>query len=82
MNEDKERPLASLPTEVLQETYRRAKQGDSEEDERAARVISRELIHRKMQPTHAPTIPVDDDLDDVPLGKACSIDNPDCTSCE
>ena len=25
---------------------------------------------------------VDDDLDDVPLGKACSIDNPDCDSCQ
>lgn len=27
-------------------------------------------------------IPDDDDLDDVPLGKACSIDNPDCESCQ
>ena len=25
---------------------------------------------------------VDDDLDDVPLGPACSIDNPDCDSCQ
>lgn len=25
---------------------------------------------------------IDDDLDDVPLGKACSIDNPDCESCQ
>jgi len=24
---------------------------------------------------------IDDDLDDVPLGKACSIENPDCESC-
>ena len=23
----------------------------------------------------------DDDLDDVPLGKACSLENPDCESC-
>ena len=28
-----------------------------------------------------PAASVDDDLDDVPLGPACSIDNPDCESC-
>jgi hypothetical protein len=27
-------------------------------------------------------MPIDDDLDDVPLGRACSIDNPDCDSCQ
>jgi hypothetical protein len=25
---------------------------------------------------------IDDDLDDVPLGSACSIDNPECDSCQ
>lgn len=29
-----------------------------------------------------PTPSIDDDLDDVPLGKACSIDNPGCDSCQ
>ena len=28
-----------------------------------------------------PATSVDDDLGDVPLGPACSIDNPDCESC-
>lgn len=34
------------------------------------------------QPTPVTTIPTDDDLDDVTLGKACSIDNPECESCQ
>jgi hypothetical protein len=49
MNEHEHRPLASLPTDVLQDAYRRAKEGDSEEDVRVAREISKELIHRGMQ---------------------------------
>ena len=51
MNNPEQHPLSSLPTTELEEAYRRAKQGDSEEHERAARVISRELIRRKMKPT-------------------------------
>ena len=39
-------------------------------------------LHRKCpQPTPAPAIPTDDDMDE-PLGKACGIDNPDCESCQ
>jgi hypothetical protein len=49
MNHHEYRPLVSLPTDVLQDAYRRAKEGDSEEDVRVAREISRELIHRGMQ---------------------------------
>lgn len=51
MNDPEAHPLASLPTAELEDAYRRAKQGDSEDDERVAKVISRELIRRKMQPT-------------------------------
>jgi hypothetical protein len=29
----------------------------------------------------SPTVPMDDDLDE-PLGKACSLDNPECESCQ
>jgi len=50
MNTHEHRPLASLPTDVLQDAYRRAKEGDSDEEIRVAREISRELIHRKMKP--------------------------------
>jgi hypothetical protein len=50
MNEHEYRPLASLPTDVLQDAYRRAKEGDSDEEVRVARAISRELIRRKMKP--------------------------------
>jgi hypothetical protein len=49
MNQHEHRPLASLPTDVLQDAYRRAKEGDSDEEVRVAREISRELIRRKMQ---------------------------------
>jgi ABC-type oligopeptide transport system ATPase subunit len=39
-------------------------------------------LHRKSpQSTPAPAIPIDDDMDE-PLGKACSINNPDCESCQ
>ena len=38
-------------------------------------------IPRHHQPAPAPVIPTDDDMDE-PLGKACSIDNPDCESCQ
>lgn len=39
-------------------------------------------LHRKnSQPAPLPAIPADDDMDE-PLGKACSIDNPDCESCQ
>lgn len=33
------------------------------------------------QPTPVTTIPTDDDMDE-PLSKACSIDNPECESCQ
>jgi hypothetical protein len=49
MNQCEHRPLASLPTDVLQDAYRRAKEGDSDEEVRVAREISRELIRRNMQ---------------------------------
>lgn len=49
MNTHEYRPLASLPTDVLQDAYRRAKEGDSDEEVRVAREISRELIRRTMQ---------------------------------
>jgi hypothetical protein len=37
-------------------------------------------IPRLHHPRPTPVIPTDDDMDE-PLGKACSIDNPDCESC-
>ena len=49
MNDHEHRPLASLSTDVLQDAYRRAKEGDSDEKVRVAREISRELIHRNMK---------------------------------
>ena len=55
MNESTYRPLASLPTEALEEAYQKAKDGDSEKDARMARLISRELIRRKMQPAKEET---------------------------
>jgi hypothetical protein len=35
-----------------------------------------------MTPLSAAAGGFDDDLDDVPLGSACSIDNPECDSCQ
>jgi hypothetical protein len=35
-----------------------------------------------MTPLSAAAGVFDDDLDDVPLGQACGIDNPECDSCQ
>ncbi len=55
MNEPDNHPLLCLPTKALEEAYRNAKQDDSEEGNRIARLISRELIRRKMQPAKEET---------------------------
>ena len=50
-------------------------------DECGPMKLIRALHRERPQSAPAPAIPTDDDMDE-PLGKACSIDNPDCESCQ